>query len=151
VVKKGMNICFFTSLLIALSCHLLIFSFSVIAFPIDPPPHKPKFFFLGPILKHRDVQHIISSNQPKAYLPEFGETTLDRFIAHPLNPNKNPFAIQAIPKPTAQTMNMKPSKPMTKSTFETFEDKTLKSEQMIEEDELLQNIHPYQPLQFRSK
>ncbi|MBU4333571.1 MAG: hypothetical protein KKD07_03925, partial [Candidatus Omnitrophica bacterium] len=60
---KPKNHFFRTSSLLSLFIHLLIIKTFIFVFPIVQESHKPKFVFLGSILKDNDISNI-SFNKP---------------------------------------------------------------------------------------
>ena len=144
-----------TSLLIALLFHLAFFNLTTIVFPIDSTAFKPKFFFLGPILRKSDVK----STLPRYNTPDpnsvfkntrFADNTLKSFDFKIIDRTENPFAIRTIKKPLTQHSDLLQNKTTIKSTFE-----ILLEEETVDEPnkELRLNseitIRPYKPLRFR--
>jgi len=152
-----MNIKFlvFISFLIALLCHLVIFNFCTVVFSIDPAAPKPKFFFLGPILKQNDVKQAPlkeRSAQPYAASNAFDSTknSLKDIHYETADTEKNPFAIRAIKKPLIPQTTQSQEKINIKSTFETSpqKDTNIETEPQRSTQEL--KIQPYRSLQSRS-
>jgi len=146
-----------TSFFIALFCHLFIFSLFTFVFPIDPAAFKPKFFFLGPMLKQSDMRQVLpkkralQSNMTSGG-SSFGsaEKNLGGLPYETADQTKNPFAIRAIEKPLTQQTVKPKEKIVLKSTFEAPPE--------TEDDEIVETkspdtdlkIQPYRSLRFRS-
>ena len=102
-----MNNTFFlvvASFLAALLCHLAIFHFFTFVFSIDPPASKPKFFFLGSLLKQNDVTRTLAADRAArghAVSNRFGPegNSLGVIEYEMADTNKNLFAIEAVKKP----------------------------------------------------
>ncbi len=144
-----------TSFLIALLCHLFIFSYCIVVFPIDPETPKPKFFFLGSILKHSDIKQIAAKETAsKNYIGSNHHNLTANDAIHmqyePTDPNKNPFTIQAIRKPlTLQTVKSE-EKVILKATFEASLEKDRPKEMRAKTSNQELDIRPYKPLRFRA-
>ncbi len=146
----------FTSLLIALLCHLVLFNLVTFVFRIDPASHKPKFFFLGPILSQNDVRRNSSFDHALVL-----ETNLRKLSPHEnnlkskgsniLDQTKTPFAIRTIKKPLSSQAIESQNKITLKSTFETHSENELSEEPKVREHiEPELKIQTYRPLRFRS-
>lgn len=143
---------FFTSILIALLFHLFVLNSFTFVFPIKPETPKPKFFFLGPVLKKSDLrpipsggQNVEASNRSMA-----DQTILNNMHYETTDPKKNPFIIRAISKPLVAGRSEEQQKEIIKQTFMEPNDDVPegKTTEQIPSEEL--NIEPYRPLQFRS-
>lgn len=145
----------FMSILTAFLCHLAFFSFCTFVFPIDPPPHKPKFFFLGSILEKNDVKKIQARNdhsQDHAFQRSFSSSLkgLNNTNYKTADQTKNPFAIQTIKKPLIPQTGPSRDKLVIKSIFSIqTENETVQETEQPNLD-LKLNIRPYRPLQFRA-
>ena len=143
-----------TSLLIALLCHLFVFNYCTIVFPIDPAAPKPKFFFLGPILKQGDIKQV-SLKKPA---PESSMTS-DRFgsivdssknIRYETgDPGKNLFSIQAINKPLIPQTVGSEEKVVLKSTFEAALEENQNETAEVQRPDQELGIRPYRSLRSR--
>lgn len=127
---------FFLSALI----HLFCFSCIVFTFPVDKPPHKPKFIFLGSILKNYDIDNIYIEGKIKK------ESISGKdHICININSTAKPFYKENIGKPVLLKEFEQPEKIILKSTFESVKEKKQKKP----EKEPLEIITaPYKPLKL---
>ncbi|MCK5081470.1 MAG: hypothetical protein KAR31_01055 [Candidatus Omnitrophica bacterium] len=145
----------FTSLLIAVLCHLFIFNFCTLIFSIDPGTPKPKLFFLGPILQQSDVDQSSPKNDADKQSPtashHFGhnETVLKNITYEIADPEKQPFTIKTIRKPLVPQTTARQEKIFIKSTFELPSEEKKNKEVTTEKPGEGLNIQPYRPLRSR--
>lgn len=142
-----------TSFLIALLCHVFVFSYCTIIFPIDPGSPKPKLFFLGSILKKGEIKQLTLKNSPPQSQMTLNQLSSNEDIS-PLiqyetaDPEKNPFTIQVINKPLIPQTSRSEEKAITKSTFEIpSDDESIEAPKAQRSNQVLE-IRPYRPLQF---
>jgi len=141
-----------TSFLTALLLHLFVFNFCTVVFPVSPEAFKPKFSFLGPILKQSDLKNFVPMQAAS------GTAVFDRknsvknhtdSVAYGItNPDKNPFTIGAIRKPITPETVQSEEKTVLKSTFDAPAHSILNEK--IKTDSRTQElkIYPYQPLKL---
>jgi len=145
----------FTSFLIALLCHLFIFSFCTVIFSIDSAEPKPKFFFLGPILKQSDVDQGSPKDDTDKKDPvasnNFGhkETALKNIYYEIADPDKNPFTIKTIEKPLVPQTTKTQEKVLIKSTFQADAGEEPSEELKTQDSDQELNLQPYRPLRSR--
>jgi hypothetical protein len=141
-----------TSFLLALLCHLFIFNYCVVVFPISPEAFKPKFFFLGPILKQSDIKNL---SAPETVSREYSyadrmppPNNADPMAYETADPEKNPFTIRAIRKPLIPETVKSEEKAVLKSTFDTSFHKEIPEGIKTEPPQPELQIQPYRPLRF---
>ena len=153
-VAMKRNFFIFVSLSIAFFLHLFFFNTLIFVFPAKYDEPKPKFYFLGSILKKSEFQKRASISPNITYSPtSSSHTNVERFVTEKGNRVSDPFAIKPIEKPAVSQTTTATQKDTIKSTFG-YEKKTEKTAQKINipEDtkDIDLNIQPYRNLKFRS-
>jgi hypothetical protein len=142
-----------TSFLIALLCHWAVFTFFTVVFPIDPEGFKPKFFFLGPILKQSDIKEFSTNETAHGdYGLSKGNPAVNKGEPIPFettDPDKNPFTIKAIRKPLIPQTVQSDEKTVLKSTFDAQLTEIPPEEPKAQSTEQKLGIQPYRPLRLR--
>lgn len=146
----------YTSVLLSVIIHLMIFNTFIFTFPLNPSAHKPNLIFLGPILKKLDVvqpQGAIKQKQQPVDAAAKNVFSTTRQVSGLMDKNKttaqSPFMETTLKKPLLDVEKAPQDKVTLKSTFEISEIKEPVSEQQTEEGGIDFKIAPYHPLRLR--
>jgi len=153
-----MNIKFLilSSLIIALLSHVLIFNLFTFVFHDNPAQPKPKFFFLGPILTHKDVKRVSESTNIVPDQENIKNMSAQTQALKGLNINdeqfnETPYVNRDVPKPYTSKVEKSEDKVAIKSTFQVeLSDISQEPADSAEDGGLYLEIKPYKPLTTRS-
>jgi hypothetical protein len=139
----------FISLFISALCHLAVFMNFILVFPIVADGPKPKFFFLGPILKQIDIEKLSIPPQ-NMIAQEHGVSRSNELSYVESNDQDSPFAVKTIRKPLLTQIPKTADKVIIKSTFDMWpiRQADIKGEEKPLNADI--TVQPYRPLHFRS-
>ena len=133
------------SLLLSLLIHLIIFNTFIFVFPLIYESHKPKFIFLGSILKKRDIS--ISFNKPPT---QTNQASKEFTYQKKININ-GPYHKRAASKPTLEIPIKQNDKKNIKSIFDIPFEEPPPSTDINEKSATQKNIEPYIPFKYYLK
>lgn len=136
-----------STLMISICIHLAAFSLFTFSFSDKPSPIKPKFVFLGSILKNQNLADGQKQERARPYnKPPSGP------LIEPKGADKGPYNQAGTFKPTLANNLDTPEKTIVKSTFlPEHTDQDNKFEQELKDMGISPHTEPYQPLLFHLK
>jgi len=134
---------FIKAIFLSFLIHATIFQIFIFRFPLKPDSFKPKFIFLGSILKKLNLEPVTTGSPSQPFgLQERGRDYTKKKM------HSNPFISSSIMKPAREIPLKNAEKTVMKDSFEKLAEENAPRSKATVDTQLGTQFQPYQPLRL---